>query len=149
MFRQLFDLRYGGGRKRLYIRHTTEAVRNYRHFVDGFYIDENDWKLGDYVIALADGSTRLAPVIYGFNISKSSQNWNPPRPYDCDCNDTNSPLAEVAYTTLPVEMDGHTEYIFGVDLPDGVEVASVEYRPLPGHEAESVRFEVLGRSPRI
>ena len=147
MFRQLFDLRYGDGRKRLFIRHTTNAVRNYRHFVDGYYIDEKEWKLGDYEITFTNGTTLLVPVVYGLNISKSAQNWNPPRPYDCDCTNTNSALAEVAYTTLPVEIDGHTEYVFGVDIPDGAEVATVEYRPLPDHETENVRFEVLRHSP--
>ena len=148
MFRTLFDLRYGDGRRRLYIRHTTDAIRDYRHFVDGYYIDEKDWKLGDYVVTLADGTTLRAPVVYGLNISKSAQDWNPPRPHDLDCYATNPALAEVAYNTLPVEIDGQTEYVFGIDLPACAEVASVAYVSLPDHEAETVRFTVLGVSPR-
>lgn len=148
MFGTLFDLRHGDGRRRLYIRHATDAVRDYRHFVDGYYIDEKEWKLGDYIVTFADGSSLAAPVVYGLNISKSSQDWNPPRPYNLDCHSTNPALAEIAYTTLPVEIDGHTEYVFGIDIPDGAEVSSVAYKPIPGHEAETVRFTVLGASTR-
>ena len=144
MFYTLFSKRYDDGRRRLYIRHTTSAVRAYRHFVDGYYIDEKEWKLGDYAITLKDGSTLLSPVVYGFNISKSSQDWDPPRPYDYDGHSTNPTLAEVAYTTYPVQIGDHTEYIFGIDLPEGAEVASVSYRPLPGHEDDSVSFTILG-----
>lgn len=130
MFRTLFDLRYGDGKNRLFIRHATEAEFEYRYFVDGYYIDEKTYKLGDYEVMLKDGSVITAPVIYGLNISKAKQDWNPPRDYDCDCYPGNPSLAEVAFTTLPVESDGRTEYIFGIDLPDNAEVASVRYIPL-------------------
>ena len=146
MFRTLFDLRHGDGRRRLYIRHATDADMGYRHFVDGYYIDEKEWKLGDYEITFADGSKLRAPVLYGLNISKAGQDWNPPRPHDCDTHAGNGCLAEVAYTTLPVEVGGHTEYIFGVDIPDGAEVTSVSYVPLPGRAP--VRFTVLPDFPR-
>ena len=144
MFRTLFDLRYGDGARRLFIRHTTDAERPYRFFVDGEFINEGDWKMGDYVVTCTDGATLRAPVVYGLNISKAGQDWNPPRPRDVDGFSSNPALAEVAYTTLPKRVGDHTEYTFGIDLPDGAEVASVVYEPLPGHEGEKVRFEVLG-----
>ncbi len=149
MFRTLFDLRYGDGARRLYIRHTTSTSRPYRYFVDGEFIDEAEWKLGDYVLTFKDGATLRAPVVYGFNISKSDQDWAPPRPRDCDGFSTNGPLAEVAYTTLPLKVDGHTEYVFGIDLPSDAEVASVVYAPLPGHEAGEIAFTVLGESTAL
>lgn len=146
MFRSLFERRLAAspaGTKHLFLRHATETRMDYRHFVDGFYIKDETYKLGDYRVRLADGAEVVAPVLYGLNISNDSLPWELPRPYDTDAADGNAPLAEVAYSTLPVRLGDKTEYIMAVDLPAGAEVASVAFEPAPGR-ADIVRYTVLG-----
>ena len=143
-FRSLFDLRYGDHKKRLYIRHSTSLFKPYQYLVDGRVIDKEADSLGSYVITLKDGREIKAPVLYGFNISCSKQAWFPPRPRNEDLYSGMNEISETTYTTLPVRIGDHTEYVFGVDLPANGEVASCVFQPAPGHEEETVAFKMLG-----
>ena len=145
MFRSLFERRLAAspaGARHLFIRHATSVRMDYRYFVDGFYIKDETYRLGEYRVRLADGSEVVAPVLYGLNISNDSLPWERPRPYDTDAADGNQALAEVAYSTLPVRLGDRTEYIMAIDLPAGAEVSSVTFLPAPGREG-AVRYEVL------
>ena len=143
-FRSLFELRYGDGKSRFYILHSTAFSKPYRPFTDRRRINGKEDELGAYVITLKDGRQFKTPVVYGFNVSSSRQNWNPPRPSGNDIHDGLDPLAEVAYTTLPVRNGERTAFLFGIWIPEGSEVMSCVYRPFAGHEEEKIDYRFIG-----
>lgn len=148
MFKTLFDLRYSDGGNYAFIRHSTTIEHDFKCFCDGTYIKRDEWKLGDYRVTLDNGSVISVPVVYGENISKTNQNWNPERMYDADARASRETLAEMAYTTLPVRDGDRTEYIFGFDIPAGTSVAKIEFIPLPTVDVGCVSYELL-RIPLI
>ncbi|MBE6593422.1 MAG: hypothetical protein E7642_05455 [Ruminococcaceae bacterium] len=53
------------------IEHTTDTYIKHNYFYDGYFIDEKEWLLGNYVISYTDGTTARLPVLYGYNICYS------------------------------------------------------------------------------
>lgn len=142
MFRILFRLRYSDGANYAFIRHSTAAVREFKYFCDGTYINREEWRLGDYRVTLDSGEVLTVPVIYGENISRADQNWNPGRMYDADAAEARESLAEVAYTAFPVRDGERTSYIFGFEIPAGSAVRAIEFVPAAQCGGEDVSFEL-------
>lgn len=113
-FRECFHRKYGSPKEGHYIAvtHTTELSLPYRPFHCGIFIDEDTYRLGDYLLRYTDGEEVRFPVIYGENISSSSLACSfgeDDTEFDPDtlCE---SALYEISYSTVPHAEDGLTYY---------------------------------------
>lgn len=156
-FDDLYRLRYREelrGRHAL-VTHTTAHHRPYVHHADGVFIDEQADTIGSYRVELDDGSGFAVPVVYGQNISNRDRSWSRFRPQpgqmiDEDGNDLadydsyiHDPLLTcVAYSTLPVELDGHTWYRIVIGCPAGRRIASVTPVERQGMEGKLLVREI-------
>lgn len=82
------------------ILHTTDMQINHYSFYDGYYIVEEEWLLGHYLVSYEDGSSIKLPVLYGYNIDC------------CDREDTLEGLKrkEALGASIPVRFNGRTYY---------------------------------------
>ncbi|MBO9610228.1 MAG: family 20 glycosylhydrolase, partial [Paenibacillaceae bacterium] len=144
-FANLFAYRYGGlleaaerkapgtGSAYVDIVHTTDYFTAYRVFFDGIFLDNDEYRIGEYVLEYADGTEAAVPIVYGMNISNKDRSWSrhidersllTTAGYRCD-----SSLLETAYTTLPVRYGAETYYRW------------IARNPHPGKTIERVRLQ--------
>ena len=116
-FRELYRYRGEAARRNaapnarfLTFVHTTDTRIEHEGFVDGNYIDNEQFALGEYVIEYEDGSEHAVPIIWGLNISSQDVNWDLKEFDRADCSTPDSALIEASYTARPQRMDGRTWY---------------------------------------
>ena len=143
MFETLFDKAHPAGRNYCRIRHHATKPRDFRYFHDGNYIKREEWTLGRYELTLDDGQKVVQTVVYGENVSRADQDWNPPREWDTDARRGREALAEVAWSTLPRRIGAKTEYEIAVELPAGRRVTNCAFVPSKGLTADAVKWRLV------
>lgn len=114
------------------LKHTTSADIPYRVFVDGFFVDENNYLLGWHIIENEGGKQYALPVIFGTNISneKATAARRDDPDYICDQYRAGKHYEEVSAETLPeIDCDGITWYQCSYLNPE------------PGAKLKYVRFK--------
>ena len=114
------QFRYPAG-KRLTVRHTASANPPYRWFVDGFYVDEKRYLLGDHIFCDDAGTEFRFPVIFGSNISNEEVSVMRSETPDrfCDSFSHARHFVEVTAETIPFTDDaGTTWYQCTYPYPD-------------------------------
>ena len=108
------------------VTHTTDHHRPYKVFYDGFYIVEEDWTIGNYIVTYTDKTTAKLPVIYGYNIRTHSDG-------SATISDSTEAIVsaniEVMGATYPIDKNGKTYY------------KTAYKNPYPEKEIESIVFE--------
>ncbi|WP_308639620.1 family 20 glycosylhydrolase [Paenibacillus silvisoli] len=104
------------------VLHTTDHLREYHQFVDGIYLDNSEFRIGEYILEYEDGSKAGVPITYGFNISNKDRFWtrkpakggsiHTAAQYGVD-----AILLEAAYTSLPVQIGEETYYRWLIENP--------------------------------
>ncbi|RAP75988.1 family 20 glycosylhydrolase [Paenibacillus montanisoli] len=103
------------------VLHTTDHLREYHQFVDGIYLDNREYRIGEYILEYEDGSKASVPITYGFNISNKDRFWtrklakrtiHTAAQYDVD-----AILLEAAYTSLPERAGDETYYRWLIENP--------------------------------
>ena len=102
-------LKVSPDKKYITVTHNTNHEIAYFWFVDGDFVKDENYYMGDYVVTYADGTTHKEPVLYGENISNENHNIHA---------DT-SALIEVSGTTSAIEVDGKTYYKWTFENPYG------------------------------
>ncbi|MBP3963981.1 family 20 glycosylhydrolase [Paenibacillus lignilyticus] len=103
------------------VLHTTDHLREYHQFIDGIYLDNKEFRIGEYVLEYEDGARVGVPITYGFNISNKDRFWDrkltkgsvhTAAQYDVD-----PILYEAAFTSLPVQIGQETFYKWLITNP--------------------------------
>ena len=100
-------LKVSPDKKYINVTHTTNHEIAYFWFVDGDFVKEEDYYMGDYVVTYADGTTHKEPVYYGENIA--NENF--------DIHEKTSALVEVCGMSTPCVIDGKTYYTWTFENP--------------------------------
>ncbi|AZN43054.1 family 20 glycosylhydrolase [Paenibacillus albus] len=129
-FEELYRYRYrealrhadsAAGTAYIEVVHTTDHLREYHQFIDGIYLDNREYRIGEYVLEYEDGSKAGVPITYGFNISNKDRFWNrkltrgtihTAAQYDVD-----AILNEAAFTSLPIQFGDETCYKWLIENP--------------------------------
>lgn len=114
-------LKISSDKKYIIVNHTTDFYIPYRSFVDGDFIDEEEYHIGDYVIKYKDGTSYKEKVIYGKNISN----------INIDIEDFTPELYETSCMTVANKCGKNTYYEW------------IYENPFPDKEIENVVFEKL------
>ncbi len=134
-FREAFRLHYGNLEDHSYllVTHTTDCKHTYHSFVDGLFIEDEVYHLGNYKLTYTDGTEVFFDVKYGTNISncnipcswgEASVDFNPESTLDA------TSLNEVCYSAIPTSADGKTFYTTAYRNPYPEKtVASFQYLP--------------------
>lgn len=113
------------GEDTIEITHTTDHHRPYKVFYDGFYIVEEDWTIGNYIVTYTDKTTAKLPVIYGYNIRTDSDGG-------AQISESTESVVttdiEVLGATYPINQNGKTYY------------KTAYKNPYPDKEIESIVF---------
>jgi hexosaminidase len=144
-FKGLYDYKYrsirntccqaGHGTSYIEVTHTANYNIDYKEFADGTFIDNEFYRLGDYVLVYEDGTEASIPVIYGLNISKKDVSWTRSMEEAHDVYKIDRLLTEVASTTLPVRIGDATYYKFTFRNPHPEKtVKSLKVREKEGRE---------------
>ena len=161
IFEELFTYKYGPndnfGNKYIDILHTTDRSEWYRLYADGVFVwgEEYDKEhyLGDYVIKYTDGTTQSSRVYLGECVNAHNLNWYG-KLQDKQATDTapgtmksriDNRLSEVAYSTIPVNLDGKIYYRYLLENPcPDKKIESVEFKLLEGanwtFEVKEIKF---------
>jgi hexosaminidase len=103
------------------VLHTTDESKEYIKFFDGIFLENEEYRLGEYVLTYEDHSEVNVPIIYGLNISNKNRSWNRTinredttlrAQYDVD-----NSLFEASSTTLPVRIGEETFYKWLIENP--------------------------------
>lgn len=105
------------------IEHTTAAYIKHLPFYDGYFIVNDEWLLGNYIVSYEDGTAAELPVLYGHNIcycGSKIETGDDMVTNDCSC--------EAIGTSLPFEYDGQIWYktVFVNPYPDKI-INNIEY----------------------
>ena len=112
-------LNYSPEKKYVVINHTTDYSMPHKIFFDGDFVNEDDYRIGDYVLRYTDDTVYREKVIFGKNISGCNNNIQ---------KDTTA-IFEVSCATVPNECNGKTYYEWTFE------------NPYPQKEIESISFE--------
>lgn len=117
------------------IEHTTTAYIKHLPFYDGYFIVDDEWLLGNYVVSYEDGTTAKLPVLYGNNIchcGSQADTGDDMVTNDCSC--------EAIGASLPFEREGQIWYktVFVNPYPDKI-INNIEY-------VKEKDYDVLTRS---
>ncbi|QHW34780.1 family 20 glycosylhydrolase [Paenibacillus rhizovicinus] len=111
----------GAGTSYIEVLHSTDHIREYHQFIDGIYLDNREYRIGEYVLEYADGSKASVPITYGFNISNKDRFWDrklskgtlhTAAQYEVD-----AILLEAAFTSWPVRIGEETYYRWLIESP--------------------------------
>ena len=113
----------------LEIVHTTNEYRPFKHFADGYFVDDNQFLLGHHVVHFSNGKTLSVPVVYGSNIFSEALKWELAESNDCDSPTLDPHLPEVSFGTLPFNKNERTFYRIRIENPfPGEDIVRVEFR---------------------
>lgn len=119
--REYFRREHESCDKTIDIVHSTDYFMPHEFFYDGIFITEEKYKLGDYEVIYADGSTALLPVFYGTHLVSE----NIDRRFD------NNDYIQVFGSALPIELDGKLGFKCCYKNPHPEkEIKEVVYKPL-------------------
>ena len=102
-----YILKVSPDKKYIDITHSTNHAIPYRVFWDGDFVKDEDYYMGDYVIAYTDGTIYKEPVYFGANISNC----------DIDVTEDTGTLVEVSGMTVPCTIDGKAYYTWTFENP--------------------------------
>ena len=97
------------------ITHTTDKRIEYKYFVDGTFIEQDIYEIGEYVLQYTDGTESRIPIVYGQNISNKDVIWDRVLDEYGVNYKLDYLLIEATSTSLPVRLDGTTFYKFIVN----------------------------------
>lgn len=129
------------------ITHTTDRLMKKYVFYDGVVIEDEVWKMGDYIVSYSDGTTAMLPVRYGYNISNRHLLFD----Y------SNSGLVETVGAALPTKKPGKAHKpvtytvpwlrkppeISGEDVDYDLYYTCVYENPHPDKEITDIRYRPL------
>lgn len=119
----------------LEIIHTTDTFIEHDHFVDGFVVNHEDYKIGEYEITYNDGSKETIGIYWGYNIYNSGVSYAAPAKgvtLAVEVGGYNPKYQwEPMGVTCPLYSDGRTYYKISVPVAKGVN--RVEVKPCGGH----------------
>lgn len=114
-------LEYSPEKEYITVIHTTDCFIEYRSFLDGDFINEEDYHIGDYKIKYKDGTVYREKIIYGKNISNMK----------LDIKFFSQSLGEVSCMTVPCKYGDKTYYKW------------IFENPFADKEIESISFEAV------
>ncbi|MBR2352884.1 MAG: family 20 glycosylhydrolase [Clostridia bacterium] len=114
-FRECFHRKHGNLSENHYVvvTHTTERSVPYRIFYDGVFIDDKEYRMGQYRLTYTDGEQVFLPVVYGENIASADLPClfgATPEDYDPNTLSGSSSLREISYSTVPTRIGDKTYY---------------------------------------
>ena len=124
------------------ITHTTDRFIQNKYYTSEL-LDPARYAMGHYLVTYKDGTTANLPIVYGENISGDSIVWLDPPVHDTQSwldrtqNDkirfVSPSIRSIAYTTVPVNVDGKVWYTYTAKNPHPEKtIASLEYVPPEG-----------------
>ncbi|MBQ9994900.1 MAG: family 20 glycosylhydrolase [Clostridia bacterium] len=114
------------------VRHRTFENIRHEFFWCGVFIDDRKYRIGNYEVRYADGTTVLLPVKYGTNIGAKTIHGYP----------LDNELFQLAGTALPLGENGDLRYECRYENPyPDVEIESIRYIPLL--EEFTVEYEIV------
>ncbi|MGO4546439.1 family 20 glycosylhydrolase [Paenibacillus sp. 2TAB23] len=102
--------------------HTTDEYREYRLFFDGVFLDQEEYRIGAYMLIYEDGTEEEMPICYGYNISNKDRSWDriaftDSAPLKKEAYKVDDSLFETAYTTRPLPTGEGTYYRWIIENP--------------------------------
>ena len=128
-----FILNYSKDKKYINVCHTTDHYMPYCSFLDGDFVKEEEYRIGDYVVTYADGSTMVEPVIYGKNISNNKLDIDKHK--GAICNVSGATITEAFGDEM------YYNWMFENKYPEK-EIKSVEFKVKEGFEGTVTTKEI-------
>jgi hypothetical protein len=128
--------------KHLKIVHTTDAVIDHAFFHDGYVIEKEKFRIGEYEIRYTDGTVGTLPIYWGQNIGNHNVLWdkNAQLMADMDEGFVTNYLYEPIGESKPLYIDGKSYY--EISMPVTKDVESVTLKANDGYNIKLQSYEV-------
>ena len=129
--------------KHLRIVHTTDAVIDHPFFYDGYVIDKEKFRMGEYTVVYTDGTTQTVPIYWGHNIGNRSVLWDKNKKLMSDMEDgfVTKYIYEPIGESKPI-YDGRTTF-YEMVIPTTKDVKSVTVTARDGYSIELKDYDVI------